>query len=71
MDVATADARIVYGNEYIVGRLEGGFWSFFEGDGVGFGEDEGEILGVWVSYAREEGSVSLALSPIFASVCLI
>lgn len=42
--IAAADAGVVYGYENIVGRLEGGNWSFGERYIVSFVENEGEVL---------------------------
>ena len=41
MDIATADARVVYSEEDIVGGLEGGFGLFGEGYVEGLVQDEG------------------------------
>jgi hypothetical protein len=44
VDIAAADASVVYGYEDIVGRLESGNWFFGERYVVGFVENEGEVL---------------------------
>jgi len=41
--VAAANARVVYCDEDIMGGLDCGVGLFFEGDVVGFVEDEGEV----------------------------
>ena len=56
MHVTAAYAGVVYGEEDIVGGLEGWFGLFFEDYIVGFVEDKGEILGS-VSYDEWDGGV--------------
>jgi len=43
--VRAADAGVVNGDEDVVGGGEGGDGAVFEGEGEGFVEDEGEVLG--------------------------
>lgn len=47
VDIAAADAGVVYCDEDVVGGLDRGFWALFVGDVEGFVEDEGEVLGSW------------------------
>jgi hypothetical protein len=54
--VTAAYAGVVYGEEDIVGGLEGWSGLFFEDYIVGFVEDEGEVLGS-VSYGKGAGGV--------------
>lgn len=42
--VGTADACVVYCNQYIVGILDCGLGTLGKGDVEGFVEDEGEVL---------------------------
>jgi hypothetical protein len=44
VDIAAADASVVYGYENIVGRLKGGNWFLSECYVVRLVEDEGEVL---------------------------
>ena len=49
VDIAAADAGVVYGDEGVVGCLDRGLGSLLERDIVRFVENEGEVLIVPVS----------------------
>lgn len=48
--VGAADARVVYGDEDIVGGAELGLGALSEGDIVGLVEDEGEVLPAMLAF---------------------
>lgn len=56
MDIAAADTRVIYGDEHIVRGLQRWFGALFEGDVVGFVEDEREVLAQLVTCLKVEGA---------------